>query len=266
MSRETIALGLEYLGTAFHGFQSQRGPTTVQDVLEKALARVAGEAIRVTAAGRTDAGVHATHQVVSFTGPSRPLSAWVKGVNSVIGDDVAVIWAERAAEGFNARRSAARRRYMYVFGEADPRPAIGNDLAHWQTKVLDVERMEAAAQILIGEHDFSSFRAAQCQAPTPNRRIEKLSVSRNGRMVVIDTIANAFLMHMVRNIAGTLEQVGLKVLGIGEVATLLAARNRTLAAPTAPPHGLYLVQVTYPDFSRTIEVRRPVILGPQVID
>ena len=186
VSRETIALGLEYLGTAFHGFQSQRGPTTVQDVLEKALARVAGEAIRVTAAGRTDAGVHATHQVVSFTGPSRPLSAWV-----------------------NARRSAARRRYMYVFGEADPRPAIGNDLAHWQTKVLDVERMEAAAQILIGEHDFSSFRAAQCQAPTPNRRIEKLSVSRNGRMVVIDTIANAFLMHMVRNIAGTLEQVGL---------------------------------------------------------
>ena len=266
MSRETIALGLEYLGTAFHGFQSQRGPTTVQDILERALARVAGEAIRVTAAGRTDAGVHATHQVVSFTGPRRPLSAWVKGVNSEIGDNVAVIWAERASESFNARRSAVRRRYMYVFGEADPRPAIGNDLAYWQTNILDVERMEVAAQILVGEHDFSSFRAAQCQAPTPNRRIEKLTVSRNGRMVVIDTVANAFLMHMVRNIAGTLKQVGLGVLGIGEVSTLLAARNRSLAAPTAPPHGLYLVQVTYPDLSRTIEVRCPVILGPQVID
>ena len=266
VSRQTIALGLEYVGTAFHGFQAQHGPVTVQGVLEKALGYVADEPIRVTAAGRTDAGVHATHQVVSFIGPQRPLSAWVKGVNSVIGDHVAVIWAERAPDNFNARRSAVRRRYMYVYGETDPRPAIGKDYACWRNKILDVNRMQEAAQVLLGEHNFSTFRAAQCQASTPNRCIENLTVSRSGPMVVIDTVANAFLMHMVRNIAGMLEHVGSNMLHPSDVETLLAARNRSLAPPTAPPQGLYLVQVSYPNFPRHIEVRRPVILGPQVVD
>ncbi len=266
MSKETIALGLEYMGTAFHGFQAQRGPVTVQGVLEEALAFVADEPVRVTAAGRTDAGVHATHQIVSFGGPPRPLSAWVRGVNAVIGDDVSVIWAERVPESFDARRSAVWRRYIYVFGESDSRPAIGKDLACWQDKILDVNRMQEAAQVLLGKHDFSSFRAAQCQASTPYRCIEKMTVSRSGRMVAIDTVANAFLMHMVRNIAGTLAQVGSNMLRASDVETLLAARNRSLAPPTAPPHGLYLVQVSYPNFSRHIEARRPVILGAQVVD
>ena len=262
VSKETIALGIEYVGTAFHGFQMQPGPLSVQGVLERALAYVADEPIRVTAAGRTDAGVHATQQVVSFAGPKRPLSAWVRGVNSAIGDDVSVIWAERVSEDFNARRFAVRRRYMYVFGESDSTPAIGKNLAYWQDKILDVNCMQEAAQVLLGEHDFSSFRAAQCQASTPRRCIEKISVSRSGRMVVIDIAANAFLMHMVRNIAGVLELVGSNDLHASDVEALLAARNRSLAPPTAPPHGLYLVQVSYPNFSRHVEVRRPVILGP----
>ena len=262
MSKETIALGLEYVGTAFHGFQTQPGPVSVQGVLERALAYVADEPIRVTAAGRTDAGVHATQQVVSFTGPKRPLSAWTRGVNSAIGDDVSVVWAERVSEGFNARRFAVRRRYMYVFGESDSIPAIGKNLAYWQDKILDVKRMQEAALVLVGDHDFSSFRAAQFEASTSRRCIEKLTVSRSGRMVVIDIAADAFLMHMVRNIAGMLKLVGSNELHASDVETLLAARNRSLAPPTAPPHGLYLVQVSYPEFSRHVEVRRPVILGP----
>lgn len=251
-----VALGIEYDGGAFHGFQRQRSATSVQETLETAISSVADEPVRIVAAGRTDAGVHATQQVVSFTtGARRSPVAWRRGVSSLTPAALGVVWAKALDTPFHARFDAQWRHYMYVFSDAPERPVIHRHLLAWSrtlaTKTgggatLDAPRMHRAAQCLVGEHDFSSFRAAACQAKSPCRRIDSILVKRIHGYVVIEVIANAFVMHMVRNIAGALRLVGLGSLSAAALRELLRCRDRTLAPPTAPPHGLYLVGVGYP--------------------
>ena len=221
----------------------------MQDALEGALSQVAGAPVRVTVAGRTDTGVHATHQVVSFRSPvARPPEAWRRGTNSLVGDAVAVLWARVVDARFSARFRALSRTYSYVFLESETAPALLRGKVTWTRGPLDEAAMHLAAQHLLGEQDFSAFRAAACGSRTPFRQVHRTSVVRHGRQVVLDIEANAFLHHMVRNIAGCLARVGHGAAPPGQVAELLAKRDRTLAPPTAPPDGLYLTRVTYPDF------------------
>lgn len=241
-----FALGVEYDGAAFHGFQFQTNAPSVQGALEQALSRVADHPVRISAAGRTDAGVHATGQVVAFETPAeRPLSAWVRGTNAMTPPGVKVRWA-RAVDGtFHARYSAVARRYQYLFADA---PEASPLLAGRTTPVppLDADAMHRAAQALIGEHDFTSFRAAGCQSLSAHRCVHRLDVLRAGPLVVIDVTANAFLLHMVRNIAGALARVGSGRAEEGWIGEVLMQRDRTLIGPTAAPDGLYLVDVRYP--------------------
>ena len=243
-----IALGLEYDGSRFHGFERQPGRRTVQGEVEAALARIAAAPVRVVCAGRTDAGVHATGQVVHFdTAASRPVHAWVRGTNTYLPPDVAVPWARIVADGFHARFLALQRRYRYVIVNRDTRPALLAGRAAWEYRPLDARLMRLAARHLAGEHDFSSFRAAGCQARHPVRRLHRIEVARTGDRIVIDVHANAFLQHMVRNIAGTLVAVGAGEHDPDWVASVLAARDRRAAGVTAAPDGLYLVGVDYPE-------------------
>lgn len=240
-------MGVEYDGAAFHGFQTQGDVATVQSALEDALSRVADEPIKVTAAGRTDAGVHATQQVVSFrTHANREIDAWRRGVNALVDDAVVVVWSREVPEGFSARFDATSRRYVYIYLESDHASALLRGRAAWTRHRMDEQLMHRAAQRLVGEHDFTSFRAAACQSNTPFRRVLAVSVARRANQVVIDITANAFLLHMVRNIAGVLQRIGRGEDDVEHVARLLELRDRTRSAPTAPPSGLYLVQVTYP--------------------
>lgn len=252
---EAVALGLEYDGAVFHGFQRQVGVPTVQETLEGALSGVADAPVRVAVAGRTDAGVHATGQVVSFrTAAVRSEESWRRGTNALMraaggirAGAVGVVWARRVGRSFHARFSALSRRYAYVYLEADTAPVLLRGRVTWTRKGLDTGAMQRAAQHLLGERDFSAFRAAACDSNTPFRRVDAVSVTRHGRQVVIDIEANAFLQHMVRNVAGCLAHIGRGEAEAGLVADLLAAGDRTLAPPTAPPDGLYLTRVTYPD-------------------
>ncbi|HEY5647023.1 MAG TPA: tRNA pseudouridine(38-40) synthase TruA [Pseudomonadales bacterium] len=241
-----IALGIEYDGGAFSGYQYQSHAPSVQRSLQQALSAVAAAPITVQAAGRTDAGVHATAQVVAFTAPvERPLSAWINGTNALTPPGLAVIWAKPVPDDFHPRYDATARRYMYVFYDAEQRSPLLLGRAVL-SRPLDDAAMHLASQALIGEQDFSAFRAAGCQSATPLRCVHQVSVQRSGGFVLIDITANAFLLHMVRNIAGSLWRVGLRERAQGWMADLLRARNRDLAAPTAPPDGLYLVDVRYP--------------------
>lgn len=244
----TVALGVEYDGGAFHGFQRQRHAASVQASLEAALARVADEPVRVVAAGRTDAGVHAMQQVVSFqTSAERTVDAWRRGVSSLTPKAVGIVWAKILAAPFHARFDAVARRYVYVFSDAPSAPVIHRSLVAWTGgAALDETAMHRAAQGLLGEHDFSAFRAAACQAKSPRRRIMRIGVQRANGYVAIDVRANAFLLHMVRNLAGALREVGIGRLDADALQRLLLARDRTLAPPTAPPSGLYLVGADYP--------------------
>ena len=243
-----IALGLEYDGSRFHGFERQPDRRTVQGEVEEALARIASSPVRVVCAGRTDAGVHAMGQVVHFdTGASRPAHAWVRGTNTYLSPDVAVLWARFVDEEFHARFLALRRRYRYVIVNRSTRPALLAGRAAWEYRCLDARLMRLGAQYLAGEHDFSSFRAAGCQARHPVRRVHRIEVIRTGEKIVIDVHANAFLQHMVRNIAGTLVAVGAGEHDPGWVASVLAARDRRVGGVTAAPGGLYLVGVDYPE-------------------
>ncbi len=241
-----IALGVEYDGRGFCGWQSQADVPSVQDTLERAIAEIAGETVRLHAAGRTDAGVHALQQVVHFeTSVSRPLSAWVRGVNRHLPDSVAVLWSRGVSEDFHARFSATGRYYRYLLLNRPVRPALGSGRTAWFAQPLDVRLMREAAAMLIGEHDFSSFRAAECQARSPVKVLHQLGIDRQGDMLVFDLHASAFLHHMVRNIIGALVYVGAGRQPPTWMAGLLAARDRTRAAPTFAAAGLYFAGVDY---------------------
>lgn len=243
-----IALGIEYNGQPYFGWQKQEKVSTVQETLEKALSFVANEKIEVFCAGRTDSGVHGTGQVVHFeTNAIRPEKAWEFGTNANLPDDIAVTWAKQVDEDFHARFSATARRYRYILYCHKLRPAIlSGGVTHYH-QPLDEQKMHQAAQYLLGEQDFSSFRAAQCQSHTPWRCIHHLTVRRYQQYVIVDIQANAFVHHMVRNIVGSLLEVGMGNQPVEWIPWLLAQRNRQLAAPTASPNGLYLVDVIYPE-------------------
>lgn len=242
-----IALGIEYAGDAFCGWQSQAHGRTVQDVLEAALAAVAAEPLRLHCAGRTDAGVHASAQVVHFdTAARRPLSAWVRGVNALLPAAVVVRWAVEVDEGFHARYLATERQYRYILHNAPTRPAMLAGRVGWFHAPLDEARMAEAVACLVGTHDFSSFRAAGCQSKTPVRLMHEARVSRVGEYLLFDFRANGFLHHMIRNLVGALVYVGKGRYPAAWMAELLAARDRSRAAPTFSPDGLYLCGVSYP--------------------
>lgn len=241
-----IALGIEYDGSAFHGWQSQPDGNTVQDVLEAALTVVADRPTRVICAGRTDAGVHALCQIVHFdTDAQRPETAWVRGVNANLPDSVAVRWAQAVPDDFHARFSAQARRYRYVLLNRPQRPALWIRHAGWHHQALDADAMAAAAQHWLGEHDFSAFRAAECQAKSPIKTLYQADVRRQGDWLVFDFHANAFLHHMVRNLVGTLVYVGKGAHAPDWAAEVLASRSRDVAAPTFSPAGLYFAGVDY---------------------
>ena len=243
-----IALGIEYDGAQHYGWQRQREVPSVQEHLEKALSTVANTPIEVQCAGRTDAGVHATGQVVHFDCDAvRPLKAWTMGVNANLPSSVAVKWCVHVSDDFNARFSATGRRYRYVIYNHKMRPAILEQGITHIHRPLNEQLMHEAAQALLGEQDFSAFRAALCQSKTPFRNVTNVTVSRHGAFVVVDISANAFLHHMVRNIVGSLVEIGSGHQPVDWIATLLAGRDRTLSAATAKPNGLYLVKVDYPD-------------------
>ena len=241
-----IALGVEYDGGAYCGWQSQPDAANVQDTLQAALSEVAGERISLLAAGRTDTGVHAIEQVVHFdTQAERPLGAWVRGANALLPDNVAVLWAHPVPDEFHARFSAQGRSYRYFLLNRTSRTGLQHGRAGWFHAPLDVVRMQAAAQYLLGEHDFSAFRAAQCQARTPVKHLRRLDIARHGEMIVFDLEADAFLHHMVRNIVGCLVYVGKGKHAPEWLGEVLAGRDRKLAAPTFSPHGLYLRRIDY---------------------
>jgi tRNA pseudouridine38-40 synthase len=241
-----IALGIAYDGSGFAGWQSQASGDTVQDHLERALAGIAGAPIRVTAAGRTDAGVHATGQVAHCDTPAdRPESAWVRGTNSALPAGIAVQWAQPVDSAFHARFAATARTYHYVLYVHPVRPALFGAQVGWFHLPLDLVAMQRAAVALVGQHDFSSFRAAECQAKSPVRTLHELTLAQRGAYIVFKFRADAFLHRMVRNIVGALVYVGKGHDTPESIAALLAARDRRLAAPTFSPAGLYLTKVEY---------------------
>ena len=243
-----IALGIEYDGTAYNGWQRQRTGNGVQEHVEKALTRVADEPIEVVCAGRTDTGVHATGQVVHFdTKSERSERSWLLGANTNMPDDIAVTWAKPVADDFHARFSALSRSYRYVILNCLVRSALNRHRAWWVYQSLDAERMHTAAQAIAGKHDFSAFRAAGCQASTATRELTSISVARDGDRIFIDVTANAFLQHMVRNITGTLVAIGAGDESIESMTEILQSRDRKRGGIAAPPHGLTLVNVQYPD-------------------
>ncbi|MCG7868002.1 MAG: tRNA pseudouridine(38-40) synthase TruA, partial [Candidatus Thiodiazotropha taylori] len=239
--------GVEYDGTAFHGWQFQGDVRSVQESLQIALSQVADHEVTVHCAGRTDTGVHATGQIVHFDTPSvRTDRSWVLGTNVNLPADVSICWAKLMPEDFHARFSAIGRHYRYLILNRTYRSALWRDRAVWIHKPLDEEAMHRAAQKLVGTHDFSSYRALGCQAKHPVRTVHSLSVSRQGEMLSIEIHANAFLHHMVRNIAGVLIAIGKGEQSESWADEILALRDRTLGGVTAPPQGLCLTQVDYP--------------------
>lgn len=242
-----VALGISYDGTGFNGWQTQPDHATVQDVLEDALARFVTQPVATICAGRTDAGVHATAQVVSIEAPcKRAMSSWVRGVNSMLPPTIAVRWAKEVDHEFHARFSARARTYTYCIWNDPVRSPVHYHRAGWVFRPLNEKAMQEAAQYLLGEHDFTSFRAAECQAATPVRTVEKLTVERRGQLVLIQITANAFLQHMVRNIVGSLVYVGVGRHEPAWMGKILAARSRAVAAPTFDASGLYFTGVRYP--------------------
>lgn len=243
-----VALGIEYNGAAFCGWQTQPEVPNVQDTLESALKAFATVPISTVCAGRTDTGVHATHQVVDFEVPvTRPMTAWVRGVNTFLPSGVAVRWAKEVPDDFSARFSATERTYEYWILNDPVRSPLMNGLVGWVFRPCDEVKMQEAAQYLLGEHDFTSFRASECQAKSPVRTIHEVTVKRYDRMIGIRLRANAFLHHMVRNIVGSLVYVGTGRESVAWFKEVLEARNRTVAAPTFAAAGLYLVGVRYPE-------------------
>jgi tRNA pseudouridine38-40 synthase len=242
-----IAVGIEYDGSAYAGWQAQASLITIQQLTERALGRIAAAPVALVCAGRTDAGVHAYGQVAHFdTQATRSARSWVLGANSELPADVSVCWAVPVPGHFHARYCAEARTYRYLILNRSARSALYARRAAWLYRPLDQERMAQAAQALVGQHDFSAFRAAGCQAKSPIRRMERLSVTRCGEWIVIEATANAFLHHMMRNIAGLLITIGRGDAPPSWAREVLAGRDRTLSAATAPAAGLYLLAVRYP--------------------
>jgi len=241
-----LALGIEYDGAPFCGWQSQPSGCGVQDHLEKALQTMAGHPLRVVAAGRTDTGVHAMIQVIHFdTETERPLGAWVRGINSMLPTAIRVLWAVQVESDFHARFSVFERSYHYVLVNAQVAPAILNGKAGWFHAPLDLDLMQQACQYLIGEHDFSAFRAAECQAKSPVRVMHEVEVSAKGETIVFGFRASAFLHHQVRNMVGALVYIGKGRHAPEYLAGLLESRDRTTAPPTFSAAGLYLTGIGY---------------------
>lgn len=241
-----IALALEYDGSHFCGWQSQPSACGVQDHLQVALAQMAGHPVSVSAAGRTDAGVHALCQVVHFdTRTPRPESAWVRGVNAFLPHALRVLWAREVNAEFHARFSAERRSYQYLLQVSPVAPALLRGKVGWYHRSLDVEAMREAAVHLLGEHDFSAFRASECQAKTPVKHLHQAEITLRGDTLLFEFSANAFLHHMVRNLVGSLVYVGNGKYSPDRIAELLLQKDRTCAAPTFMPDGLYLTGVQY---------------------
>ena len=244
-----LALGIEYNGSQFNGWQAQKSPSvsTIQETLEAVLSEVADQPVALTCAGRTDTGVHATGQVVHFDcSHARPDSAWLRGANSLLPATIAVRWARQVDHEFHARFTATARRYRYVIYNHPLKPALLGGLVTHHHYALDAACMHEAGQALLGEQDFSAYRGAACQSGTPMRNVMSLKVSRQGDFVLLDIEANAFLLHMVRNIAGVLLEIGEGRQAPAWAGEVLASRDRTLGGVTAPPDGLYLVGVSYP--------------------
>jgi tRNA pseudouridine38-40 synthase len=259
-----IALGISYRGTAYAGWQSQPGGRTVQDQLERALAGFATQPVATLCAGRTDAGVHALNQVVHVDAPvERDPFSWVRGTNRYLPADIAVQWCQPVAKDFHARNAARGRRYRYLLIESPVRPSLEAGLVGWVFRPLDADAMRAAAAHLIGEHDFSSFRAAECQATSPVKTLRSITITRQGARWCIDFDGSAFLHHMVRNIMGCLIAVGTGRQPPGWMAEVLAARDRDAAAPTFAADGLYFVGPYY-DAAWGLPERTPPMdwLGP----
>ena len=243
---QRLALGVAYVGQRFHGWQSQPGGQTVQDHLESALSRFADSAVTTVCAGRTDTGVHALQQVVHLDPPvQRDLFSWVRGTNRFLPADIAVQWCREVPAGFHARNSARGRRYRYLLLESAVRPALEAGRCGWVFKPLDGQAMQRAASHLLGEHDFSAFRAAACQAHTPVKTLRQLDITRRGAYWRFDFEASAFLHHMVRNIMGCLVAVGTGSKPPDWLAEVLASRSRQAAAPTFAADGLYFVGPHY---------------------
>jgi len=246
---QRIALGVEYDGHGFCGWQAQKeGQRTVQGAVEEALSSVANKPVRVICAGRTDTGVHGVEQVVHFdTDVVRSNRSWVFGANANLPKEVCILWATPISNDFHARFSARKRRYRYVIFNRNVRPTYLAYRTTWEYRPLDAARMQEAANHLVGEHDFDSYRAIGCQAKSPVRTVNYVNVTRQGEFVLIDIEANAFLHHMVRNIAGVLMDIGAGKEKPIWAKDILEKRDRTKGGVTAPPYGLYLTGVTYED-------------------
>lgn len=241
-----IALGIEYNGTSYCGWQSQTGGCGVQDVLENAIMQIAGHAVRTHATGRTDTGVHALMQVVHVdTNVIRPETAWVRGVNAFLPETIRVVWAKTVEETFHARFSAIQRRYQYLLLNQPTAPAILADRAGWYHLPLNIEAIQQALIYLQGEHDFSAFRASECQAKSPIKNLQIARVKQHAECLVFEFAANAFLQHQVRNMVGALVYVGNGKYQPEFIKELLLQKDRTLSPPTFSAAGLYLAGVEY---------------------
>ena len=241
-----VALGVSYRGQAYQGWQSQRGGQTVQDRVERALSQFIDVPVRCLCAGRTDTGVHALNQVIHLdSSVVREPASWVRGTNRYLPPDIAVQWAQPVGHDFHARNSAHGRRYVYVLLESPVRPAIEAGLVGWSFRPLDGALMQQAANVLIGEHDFSAFRSSECQAASPVKMIRSITITQRGAYWRFEFDANAFLHHMVRNLIGSLLAVGNGTRKVEWLAAVLRARERRLAAPTFPAAGLYFIGPYY---------------------
>lgn len=254
-----LALGISYRGGAYLGWQSQTGGRTVQDEVQAALSAFVGSAVTVTSAGRTDAGVHAINQVVHLDSDvDRDAFSWVRGTNRYLPRDIAVQWCRPVASAFHARNHAIGRRYAYLLLESPVRPSIDAGLVGWSFRALDGDAMRAAAAHLVGTHDFSAFRSADCQAASPVKELRSIAIARRGAYWRFDFDASAFLHHMVRNVMGCLLAVGAGRREPGWIAEVLTSRDRSAAAPTFPADGLYFVGPYY-DASLGLPEHNPAI-------
>ena len=243
-----LAFGIEYDGSAYHGWQSQTGVATVQDCVESALSTIVDHPIRVHCAGRTDAGVHGLGQVVHMETPVvRKESSWIFGTNSNLPSDISIQWVKEVEDDFHARFSATRRIYQYHILNQATRSAFMSKKIVWERRPLSLERMKKAASFLVGKHDFSAYRSLACQAKNPVRTVHRLEVNQHGPIITIEIDANAFLHHMVRNIAGVLMEVGMDRAEPVWAKEVLEEKDRAQGGVTAPPEGLYLMKVFYPD-------------------